>query len=77
MDKICFVALAKLEPAVVKQLKITMAGGVSRDFVGQKQLAWTSLTRDLWERMVLQDSLPKLGLTCCSQGEKGVSYRTV
>lgn len=77
MDKICFVALAKLESAAVKQSEITMPGGVSGEFGCQKQLAWTSLTRDLWERMLLQDSLPKLGLTGCSQGKKGTSYRTV
>lgn len=50
---------------------------VSGDFGCQKQLAWTILTRDLWERMLLQDSVPKLSLTGCSQGEKGASYRTV
>lgn len=54
-----------------------MLGRVSGDFGCQKQLAWSSLTRHLWERMVLQDSLPKLGLTGCSQGEKGPSHRTV
>lgn len=77
MDKICFVALAKLEPAVIKQFKITCWEGRVGSLVVRSKLAWTSLTRDLWERMLLQDSFPKLGLAGCSQGEKGASYGTI